>query len=205
MRAAAGTAIADYHANAAMLAAHWGKLDPAAIHAPVLHLLPTKRSRILDLGAGSGTDAAWFAEQGHTVLAIEPADGLRLAGIAAYPSPRIEWLDDSLPDLAVLMARRETFDLVMLTAVWAHLDHAERARAIPNIAAQLKPGGRLIMSIRSGWTPPGRPTFEARPHETIAFAVAAGLSPILDITTESIQPLNRANDVTWHRLAFEKA
>ncbi|NUQ71291.1 MAG: methyltransferase domain-containing protein [Chthonomonadales bacterium] len=30
-------------------------------------------ARILDLGCGEGRDAAWFAEQGHRVTAVEPA------------------------------------------------------------------------------------------------------------------------------------
>jgi hypothetical protein len=35
-----------------------------------------------------------------------------------HPSPQIEWLDDSLPDLVGLTRRGENFDVVMLTAVW---------------------------------------------------------------------------------------
>ncbi len=197
-------AISDYDANAVRLAEKWRTLDPRDVHAPVLHLLPTQPSRILDIGAGAGGDAAWFAAQGHTVLAVEPADGLRRAGMANHPSPCIEWLDDALPDLARLRERRETFDLVMISAVWAHLDHDQRARAMPNVAAQVGNGGRLILSIRNGWTPPERPTWEARPEETIRRAQAEGLDLILHTTTESIQALNRAHGVTWTRLAFEK-
>jgi len=48
-----------------------------------------------------------------------------------HPSPMIEWLDDSLPDLAVMRARGEEFDVVMLTAVWMHLDKLQRRRAMP--------------------------------------------------------------------------
>ena len=197
-------AIADYDAKAAHLALQWRSLDPLEVHAPVLHLMPETPSRILDIGAGAGGDAGWYASLGHTVLAVEPADGLRLAGMADHSGPGIEWLDDSLPDLAAVMARCETFDLVTLTAVWAHLDHDQRARAIPNIAALMRDGGRLIMSIRNGWTIPERPTWEARPEETIRHAEAERLELIFRTTTESIQPLNKANGVTWTWLAFEK-
>jgi 2-polyprenyl-3-methyl-5-hydroxy-6-metoxy-1,4-benzoquinol methylase len=197
-------AIADYDAKAAYLAASWSKLDLREVHAPALHLMPEKSSRILDIGAGAGGDAGWYASLGHTVLAVEPADGLRLAGMADHSGPQIEWLDDSLPDLAVVRARNETFDLVTLTAVWAHLDHAQRARAIPNIAALMHDGSRLIMSVRNGWTIPERPTWEARPEETIRFAEADGLKLVFQTTTDSIQAINKANGVTWTWLAFEK-
>jgi hypothetical protein len=47
----------------------------------------------------------------------------------------IEWLDDSLPDLAAMSGRKEEFDLVMLTAVWMHLDEVQRELAMPNVSA----------------------------------------------------------------------
>jgi 2-polyprenyl-3-methyl-5-hydroxy-6-metoxy-1,4-benzoquinol methylase len=171
----------------------WRKLDLREVHAPVLHLMPEQASRILDIGAGAGGDAGWYASMGHSVLAVEPADGLRLASMAEHSDPNVEWLDDSLPDLAGVMARDETFDLVTLTAVWAHLDHEQRAIAVPNIAALLRRGARVIMSVRNGSTIPERPTWDARPAETVRHAEAAGLQLIFETTTESIQTLNKSN------------
>src|SRR3981081_3089459 len=85
---------------------------PAAdAHRAVLHLIPVAPSRILDIGSGTGRDAAW---------------------LAMHPLPRIEWLNDGLPELALVRTRSESFDLVMLTAVWMHLDVQQRQRAMPN-------------------------------------------------------------------------
>lgn len=81
-------------------------------HRAVLHLIPSRPCRVLDIGAGSGVDAAWFAQRGHRVVAVEPVKALRLAAMALHPSPRIEWVDDHLPGLARMRAREETFDLV---------------------------------------------------------------------------------------------
>jgi protein-L-isoaspartate O-methyltransferase len=69
-----------------------------------LHPIPASPGRILDIGSGTGRDAAWFASQDHRVVAIEPTNEMRIPAMALHPSPRIEWLDDSLPDLN---ARRE--------------------------------------------------------------------------------------------------
>ena len=41
-------------------------IHAADVHAAVLHLIPTAPSRILDIGAGTGRDAAWFASLGRT-------------------------------------------------------------------------------------------------------------------------------------------
>jgi hypothetical protein len=58
-----------------------------------------------------------------------------LTGGAVLEYGFVEWLDDSLPGLAAVRARKEEFDLVMLTAVWMHLDEARREVAMPNVSA----------------------------------------------------------------------
>ena len=110
----------------------------AEAHKPILHLLPAEPARVLDIGAGTGRDAAGFAALGHRVVAVEPTAAMRAHGMRLHPSPAIEWVDDSLPELAVLSARGETFDVVMLTAVWMHLDEAQRERAMPQVAALVR-------------------------------------------------------------------
>jgi hypothetical protein len=53
----------------------------------------------LDVGAGSGRDAAWLDSLEHDVVAVEPAAGMRREGALRHPEARIRWLDDRLPDL----------------------------------------------------------------------------------------------------------
>ena len=139
-------------------------IPAAGAHRAVLHLVPAAPGRILDIGSGTGRDAAWFAAQGHRVVAVEPTDALRLPAMTLHPSPLIEWLNDSLPELASLRNRGESFDVVMLTAVWMHLDAQQRQRAMPNLAALVREGGTVIMKIRHGPVPVGRRMFETRPR-----------------------------------------
>ena len=98
-----------------------------------------------------------------------------MPAIGLHPSPRITWLDDCLPELQVLAATGQIFDLVMLTAVWMHLDPPERQIAMPNVAAYVRRGGRLILSLRHGPVPAGRRMFEVSASETIALAAASEL------------------------------
>jgi SAM-dependent methyltransferase len=193
-----------YAEEAEELFKHYESFLAADAHRVVLHLIPTAPSSVLDIGSGTGRDAAWFAAQGHRVVAVEPTDALRLPAMALHPSPLIEWLDDSLPDLAMLQRRGESFAVVMLTAVWMHLDPQQRRRAMPNLAALVREGGVMIMMIRHGPVPPGRRMFEVSAEETIELARMQDLHPVLNLRTESSQEANRTAGITWTNLAFVK-
>src|SRR5260370_7526755 len=91
------------------------RLSFTELHSPVLHLLPNAPCRVLDIGSGAGHDAASFAEMGHSVVAVEPTEELRIPGMALHSSPPIELPKDSLPTLAVSMSRHYTFNLLLLT------------------------------------------------------------------------------------------
>jgi SAM-dependent methyltransferase len=191
-----------YAEEAAELFKLYESIPAADAHRAVLHLIPTAPSSILDIGSGTGRDAAWFAAMGHRVVAVEPTDAMRIPATTLHPSQRIEWLDDSLPDLALLCAREERFDLVMLSAVWMHLDAQQRRQAMPNLAALVRAGGVMIMKVRHGPVPAGRRMFEVLPEETIELARTQGLHPVLSVRTESSQEANRRAGVTWTNLAF---
>lgn len=195
--------LADYAAAATPeLIAGYDSLPPEQIYAAVRDFLPREPARIADIGAGTGRDAAWFAEQGHRVLAVEPVQAFREAGIALH-GDRIEWLDDQLPELAKLQ-QHGPFDLVMLCAVWHHLDTSDRARAVPGLAQVTAPGGRLILSLRHD-PAPDRGTFPAPPEEAIDLASAAGLALTHQAEAESVHPVSRANGVRWTWLVLTKA
>lgn len=171
-------------------------------HGPEMHFLRRRPCAVLDIGAGTGADAAWFARQGHRVVAVEPTSGLRKAAVVLHQGLGIDWVDDALPSLKVVRACNMRFDLLVLFAVWMHLDHAERETGMATLAALLAPKGLVVMTLRHGAVPPGRRMSEVTADETIKLAEAHGFTCIFNQRTESFQPLNRAAGVTWTRLAF---
>lgn len=193
-----------YAEEAAALIAQFEALSSAEVLAPVADLLPARPSRILEVGAGTGRDAAWLAEKGHRVVAVEPVRALREAGRALHPSPRIVWVDDSLPDLATLRRTGELFDLVLLVAVWQHLRPDRHAAALADLAALTAPGGRLILSLRHGPGASARPCFPAAPEEVVRCAGEVGFSLLAHRDAASVQARNRAAGVTWTWLAFRR-
>jgi len=194
-----------YAEQAAELIARYESVSFEEAHRPELHLLPTAPGRILDIGAGTGFDAAWFAERGHSVVAVEPTAELRTAAMRLHPSPAIEWLDDALPHLRLVLSRRRLFDTIMLSAVWMHLDESERNAGMLALASLLAPEGVIVLSLRHGPVPAGRRMFQVSGDETIELAEPHGLKPVLNVRTESIQAHNRAAGVTWTHLAFRRS
>ena len=176
----------------------------AELHRHNLHLIPKAPARVLDIGAGTGRDAAAFAALGHQVVAVEPTDALREGARLLHPAASIEWVDDGLPNLSQVRARKQAFDVVMMTAVWMHLDRDERRQAMPNVASLVRPGGVLIMSLRHGPVPAGRRMFEVTGRETIGLAEREGLRPVQTLRAPSVGEHNRRAGVTWTHLAFVK-
>jgi SAM-dependent methyltransferase len=193
-----------YAEEAEDLFKRYESISGAETHKAVLHLIPAAASRILDVGAGTGRDAAWFAEMGHRVTAVEPTEAMRLPAMKLHPSPAIEWLDDSLPELALVRSRGEPFDLILLSAVWMHFDSAQRREAMASLAALLRRGGTLIMRVRHGPVPPGRRMFETPDEETIELAGAHDLHTVLNLRVESALQANRDAGVSWTHLAFKR-
>jgi SAM-dependent methyltransferase len=191
-----------YADEAEALVEQYESISFAEVQRDVLHLIPRGPCRVLEIGSGTGRDAAGFAALGHSVLAVVPTEALRSRAMALHPSPLIEWVDDSLPDLSTLVTRGETFDVAMLTAVWMHLDEAQRRRAMPNVASLVRPGGVMIMSLRHGPVPRGRRMFTVSAEETTALTEAEGMRLVSKL--EKPDGALKRPGVSWVRLAFER-
>ena len=72
--------IQGYAAASVEMIPRFEAISSAQLYMPVADLLPASPSRIVDIGAGTGRDAAWLAGMGHDVTAVEPVDALRRGG-----------------------------------------------------------------------------------------------------------------------------
>jgi SAM-dependent methyltransferase len=196
--------IRGYAQNAAVLIARYESLTFPYKHEAALHLLPSVPCAALDIGAGTGADASWLAAQGHRVVAVEPTNVFREFGVVHHRSSLIQWINDALPSLEQLSERKDEFGLVMLTAVWMHLDEQERRDAMPVVASLLASGGILVMALRHGPVPSERTLFQVSAHETVALAELNGLECILNVHERSRLAANREAGVSWTRLVFKR-
>jgi 2-polyprenyl-3-methyl-5-hydroxy-6-metoxy-1,4-benzoquinol methylase len=173
-------------------------------------VLNKPNARILDLGAGAGRDSKYMAEQGTanniSVTAIEPALLLAELGKKHTQGLNVNWLQDSLPDLQHVTQQEISFDLILLSAVWMHIPDSQRERSLRKLANLLKPGGKLVISLRhgpSGDEPNGvqRSMFDVCSEQLIQMGKSFGLSVLL-VTETNEDVIGRA-DVSWQTVVLQ--
>ncbi|HYD17830.1 MAG TPA: class I SAM-dependent methyltransferase [Patescibacteria group bacterium] len=179
-----------FNDRADALAAQYNALDRAKVHADLLENMPAGEAlQVLDIGAGSGADAALFARLGHHVVAAEPADKLRALGEKIFDDNRIEWNADVLPELQ-MSSLRAPFDIITATGVLQYMDEEARAKSLKKIFSLVAPGG--IVEIQYP-TPSSREhQFTIRPDEmrdiVRAYNEASPANPQFDVIIDKSVP-----------------
>ena len=206
-----------YNDHAVELASQYLSMSFDDIHHSWSHLLPSiisnPNSRILDLGAGSGRDVKYMADLAQSthgpknhvqILAVEPAQALGTIGKKTTQYCKVTWCDDSLPSLSVVTKYEISFDLILLSAVWMHIPTSDRARAIRKLANLLKPGGKLVISLRHGQTAAEckqRNMHTVCINELKHLAKDVGLFTLLETQTEKDE-LGRSQ-VSWQTIVLQ--
>ena len=185
-----------YDREAQTLAAQYDGIDPAQMYEPLLPFLPKSGASAMDIGAGAGRDALWLESMGYSVVAVEPARGLRLimADKAQRGAGRISVRDDALPKLETLR-NDEKFDLILLSAVWQHVAPRQRREAFNKVAGHLKEGGMVYMLLRRGPAPAGRKMYPVSSRSLKGYATDLGLE-VVETQQRQKDLLNRG-DVRW--------
>ncbi|WP_157386312.1 class I SAM-dependent methyltransferase [Rhizobium leguminosarum] len=169
------------------------------VHRNILDLLPEPPAAVLDIGAGSGRDAAALCVRGYVVTAVEPAKMLREEAARLHRELPIEWIEDSLP-LLRRMGNRQ-FDLILISAVWMHLTKSTRRSAVHRLGRLLKPGGRVVVTFREGPADPIRAFSPVRLGEVLADSQSAGIQVIRQV--EDPDRLERGKS-QWTTVVLEK-
>lgn len=146
------------------------------LHSDIIDLIPEKSGLILDIGAGSGRDAAWFACRGWNVVAIDPAEKMLHEAKQLHQNEMIRWIQDKLPGLERTIQTGLTFDVIWLSAVWMHINPTDRHRAFRKMVSLLRPSGWIMMSLRHGSFTDGRKSYDVSSEEIDKLARQHGLA-----------------------------
>lgn len=189
-----------YSDRAKEFADRYESLSFESVYSDSLDLLPVSPALVLDVGAGSGRDAAWFADRGSEVVAIEPAVGLLEEAKQLHPDERIRWLVDKLPALEKTLRLGLSFDLILLNAVWMHIAPDDRMRAFRKLVSLLKPGGKLIISLRHGTFDDSRVAYPVSIQELERLARQQGVALVR--SQKSVDRLGREY-VQWETVCLQ--
>ncbi|MEP7089975.1 MAG: class I SAM-dependent methyltransferase [Nocardioidaceae bacterium] len=116
----------------------YDRARPTYPHQAAAWLVGSDHSHVLELGAGTGKLTEQLVAQGHRVVATDPLE------------PMLRHLVARLPDVRTVLAaaeqipmRARSVDVVVGAQAFHWFDHA---RALPEIARVLRPGGHLALA-----------------------------------------------------------
>ena len=156
---------------------------------------------ILDVGSGTGRDAAAMARLGHRVTAAEPSDRMRSLARALHPNDKIRWKDDALPNLSSLKGDNERFDIVVLSAVWMHIHPKDRLAALERLSDILTDDGQIYITLRTGPADKERDIYVVTPDELASLATQAGL--VMEQIDDKPDLLGRTS-IRWKTVILSK-
>jgi SAM-dependent methyltransferase len=188
-----------YDREAESFAAHYDSVTFEAVHPRLLQYLPTM-GRALDVGAGSGRDAAGLAAHGLDVTAVEPSSGLRAIG--ERRSEPIQWIDDRLPAISRLADWSGCYDIILCSAVLMLVDHDELLPSFATMARLLTPDGRIAVNIREPM--PGEPADLFFSHSDADILAAAETVGLFCIDRAEVRDALGRDAYSWRSFIFER-
>jgi len=107
------SSVEHYDRDAPTFGARYSSARFEDVHEDLLPFLPPPGSKVLDIGAGSGRDAAALVELGYLVTAAEPSLKMQVWGRGLYGANGVEWVEDQLPALSSLRAVGQQYDFIL--------------------------------------------------------------------------------------------
>lgn len=190
-----------YSLNAEALADDYERVTFSDVHSGWYGMAP-KEGSALDIGSGSGRDAAFLASTGLKVTAVEPSLRLRNLAKERHQNASIEWIADSLPSLRHVVGLNRQFDLILLSAVWMHIHSSDRLASLQVLAELIKSRGLIVLTLRHGPFTDNRAAFAVSFEEVNTLARHVGLTTEL-LADNSEDKLGRAK-VTWQTVILRK-
>jgi 2-polyprenyl-3-methyl-5-hydroxy-6-metoxy-1,4-benzoquinol methylase len=191
--------VAKYDSDAESFIADWMSQPPVMLRRLIINHF-TPKSKILDIGSGSGRDVAWMTEAQFNAEGVDASKGLLAAARLKYPHAVFRY--DTLPALANTLSA--AYDHALCSAVLMHLPRGEIPAAVANIVRVVGCGGKIICSVR-----PSRELTEREADDRL----------FTDINLDDLAAMFRANscnvldaqstfaagtDRIWHTLVLEK-
>jgi hypothetical protein len=156
------------------------------------------RSKIMEIGVGSGIDMARLLDEGYDISGIEPSSMLLNEAITHFPQLSQRLHEAALPlEEAFLSRWRARFSGILCSAVLMHLKEAQQQTAMHQLCELLEPQGRLVLTVsatRDGLNDERRDEF----GRLYAYLPALQVEKLL-VSADFNLVQTWENDDQWHR------
>jgi len=198
--------LAYYDGNAVEVAKRYESVDASRIHSNLLDAFPPG-SRILEVGCGSGRDAAFLLSRGYEIVATDASPSMIAEAVRLHPELEGRLIWHGLP--GPLPFNDGSFDGAFTMALLMHLSREAIALSFREVARVIRPGGRLLFSIpdhrkdtiESERDPDGRLFTTLAPDDWSILARGNGFQPISSIVDQD--GLNRSG-YSWHTFILSR-
>ena len=139
-----------YDRNAGSCGARYESADMSHLDHLLLRHLPERGARVLELGCGSGREAAFLLQSGHDVYGLDASEGMIEEALRRHPelAGRLSREVVPLPEGSRLLSER--FDAVLAIALLMHIPDSELFEAILQWKRVLRPLGVIFISVSTG-------------------------------------------------------
>ena len=138
-----------YSANATACAARYDTASVASLH-ELLRSLATPGCRVLEIGGGSGRDAAFLVQLGCDTTYTDGCEEMVAQAVKLHPELASKARVASFPLADDDQLLKERYDMVLCAAVIMHLDDGCLERLASQMTKRVALGGHLVLSHSFG-------------------------------------------------------
>ncbi len=194
-----------YDSNAPELCHKYEAADMSMLKRRLERHLP-EAGAVLEIGCGSGRDAAVLKALGYDVTAVDASAGMCATAVACHPELSDRILCEAMPfaDGSPLLSR--TFDAVVCVATLMHVPDQELFEVAYQIRQILRPDGIVFLTVSSGRAgisgnrdPDGRLFVERSPDQLRLLFERLGFN----FVAQYVDKDSLARSHTWHSLVLQ--
>lgn len=196
-----------YDRNASTCGAKYESADMSHLDHLLLRHLPERGARVLELGCGSGREAAFLLQSSHEVYGIDASAGMIGEALRRHPelAGRLSCEAVPLPEDCRLLL--QSFDAVLAIALLMHVPDSDLFETIQQLKQMLRPLGMVFVSVSRGrpnvdanGRGSGGRLFRERPAEELQLLFER-LGFLLAARYQTPDAFERG--MLWHSLVFQ--
>ena len=190
-----------YNAKSTQLIERYDNAKMSSLHQLLVKYIPSK-SKVLDIGFGSGRDLQFLYDNGYNVWGIDPAKKFVENAKIRFPEKKDHFFEEGIPFREKSLGKMLKFDAVIVIAVWMHLRYDQYSETIENIANVSRPGCVVVISYSEG----ERYDEDERYFESVDLENLIELFSVKDfelIKTIKNEDSLKRNSLSWVTLVFK--